>query len=392
VLCGKGGPLHHFSKTGAIKVFAYAPSPPFGPASVVPSWVQANTYCFINRFDLVPRVTLTSTMKLLLALKHVDGIKTLSATDRLAYLLAPGPARPTHVPHLPDCLETSEETKEKWKPMLGVGRLLLLLDKPGPRPVPLPWFRRAAAIASFGLIGTGTGWAPAPPPRLTVSETNKQVNGNQASNGTTMPNSVTSITSTTNGSHAPVSFGFGFGERLRAAATRPAAVETVEAVETHVVCEEVHPVLLDFIVLHRSMVHDHGTRNYMEATANAAGLPCGLGAKCMWEAEPSLIVEAASSWLGFISRPSLSLGLGLKPTRPALRECFGVVRSTLRRLGLVATSLPAPPAPSRLPGLSDVSWALGALVGVQCMLILTIPGSQQLLRRRFPRVLNALLR
>jgi hypothetical protein len=81
--------------------------------------------------------------------------------------------------------------------------------------------------------------------------------------------------------------------------------------------------------------------------------------------------------------------------RPAFSERLMEVHRALRR---VALRLPAPrPLPKlaslpRLPGLKDVSWALGLLVGVQVMLLLNVPGLTQLLRRRFPRVFVALLK
>mmetsp|Transcript_10627 Transcript_10627/g.31662 ORF Transcript_10627/g.31662 Transcript_10627/m.31662 type:complete len:315 (+) Transcript_10627:296-1240(+) len=43
--------------------------------------------------------------------------------------------------------------------------------------------------------------------------------------------------------------------------------------ETHMACEEVTPEHLSFIILHPTMVSDHSTQGYLNATARAAGLP-----------------------------------------------------------------------------------------------------------------------
>jgi len=147
ILCGKEGPLHTFSRSGAVKCFAYAASPPFEPLSAIPDWVQDNTYSFIHEFDMVPRTTLYSVMRLLVAAKRVTDHVELSQSTRYSYMMAPSTlSKP--MPRLDDVADLDEEVTAKWGHKKGIGKLILLFEKDGPAPEPQPWYSSIVGFLS----------------------------------------------------------------------------------------------------------------------------------------------------------------------------------------------------------------------------------------------------
>lgn len=99
-----------------VECFAFAPPPVFYPRKELPE--SPRILSFINNMDCIPRLCLGSGVKLLLAVKEVDGL-SMGLPERLKFLTSP-----SDKPQLPDYLEIPDEFQSKFHSHHAAGTLI----------------------------------------------------------------------------------------------------------------------------------------------------------------------------------------------------------------------------------------------------------------------------
>lgn len=117
--CGSSSVETMFAQN-KVKCYAFAPPPTFAPPEKVPASVAANIYTFVYNLDLVPRLSLGTVGKLLMAVRSVDEL-AYETTVRVKALNGK-----EDIPeNLPDHIEVPEELSGDLKHLYHVGTILL---------------------------------------------------------------------------------------------------------------------------------------------------------------------------------------------------------------------------------------------------------------------------
>lgn len=85
LLCSEGGPLREKLLAGRVHCCTFGAPPSFEPLWALPACVRNSTYSFVNGMDYVPRLSLASLSRLLVAVKEVDRLP-LTSLQRLGFL------------------------------------------------------------------------------------------------------------------------------------------------------------------------------------------------------------------------------------------------------------------------------------------------------------------